>query len=49
MFTDGNAYNPVLKYMYDRHIGNYIAIPHSTFKPYVTLKTPVPILKKMKK
>jgi hypothetical protein len=49
MFTEGSAYNPLLKYMYDRHASNYIAIPHSNFKPYATVKTPVPILQNMKK
>ena len=49
MFSEGLAIYPLLKYVYDRHISKYATIPHSKFKPYITMQTPGCILAKVKK
>ena len=49
MFSEGSATYPLLKYVYDRHVANYATIPHSNFKPYITMQTPGGILAKVKK
>ena len=49
MFAEGSGYHPLLKYLYDRHVVDYAAIPGSRFKPYLSMKTPGDILSKVKK